>query len=134
MIRIIRWTQGELLLASSSSSSYRSVSQSSAADTRCCDRAVESAVSAGVLCVCCPLAVVWCCVKLPCKIGWRSARRAIDYANCCGSERKVISASSSFSDIDFDCPSSGQLHTCPKNRSAGLNTRKSRTDYRVVEA
>ncbi|KAJ4973004.1 hypothetical protein NE237_006178 [Protea cynaroides] len=42
---------------------------------------------------------------------------------------RVISASSSFSDIDFDCPSSSQLHTCHKNRAvAGLNTRKTRTE------
>ncbi|KAK1281147.1 hypothetical protein QJS04_geneDACA003106 [Acorus gramineus] len=66
-------------------------------------RAAEAAVSACVLCVCCPLAVVWCCLVLPLKVGYRAARRLIGSRSCCcGPDRRLVRASSSFSDIEFD--------------------------------
>lgn len=74
-----------------SSSSSCSLKQRS----KCGHQVMEFTCSACVLCICCPLAIVWCCIKLPCKIGWRASRHM-----CCRSKR--IFAYSSFSDIDFD--------------------------------
>ncbi|KAG6672932.1 hypothetical protein I3842_16G083700 [Carya illinoinensis] len=70
-------------------------------DSQCCDKTTECLCSACLLCVCCPLAVVWGCVKLPCKIGWHAAKRAKHWA-CCGSDTRDFASYSSFSDIDSD--------------------------------
>lgn len=67
----------------------------------CCSKATECLCSACLLCVFCPLAIVWCCVKLPCKLGWRAARRA-SHRTCCGSEKRISASYSSFSDIESD--------------------------------
>ena len=69
--------------------------------TNCCCKATEFLCSACLLCVCCPLAIVWCCINLPCKLGWRAARLA-SHRVCCGSDKRIVAAYSSFSDIDLD--------------------------------
>uniref|UniRef100_A0A5B7BLL7 Uncharacterized protein n=1 Tax=Davidia involucrata TaxID=16924 RepID=A0A5B7BLL7_DAVIN len=77
--------------------------------TKCCNKATEFICSACMLCVSCPLTIVWCCIKLPCKIGWRMAQHAKHRA-CCASQKKICAAYSSFSDIGFDIqPSEGVL-------------------------
>lgn len=84
-------------------------------NSKVCSKVAEFACSACFLCVCCPLSIAWCCIKLPCKIGWRAARRATHWA-CYGSNQKIVAAYSSFSDIDSDsmpCKS----HTCSKELS-----------------
>uniref|UniRef100_A0A803P444 Uncharacterized protein n=1 Tax=Cannabis sativa TaxID=3483 RepID=A0A803P444_CANSA len=49
------------------------------------------------------VAIAWCCIKLPCKLGLAVARRASDRACCgCGSENRVAANYSSFSDRDSD--------------------------------
>ncbi|KAJ6293590.1 hypothetical protein OIU76_021776 [Salix suchowensis] len=70
---------------------------------RCHHKAVEFACSACLFCVFCPLSIVWCCIKLPCKIGCRAAGQARKrFPRCChcGSEKKFYSSYSSFSDMD----------------------------------
>ncbi|XP_050237938.1 uncharacterized protein LOC126687420 [Mercurialis annua] len=67
----------------------------------CYYKAAEFCCSGCLFCVSCPLCVVWCCVKLPCKIGWKAAKKFGDWI-CCGSEKKVFASYSSFSDIDSD--------------------------------
>jgi hypothetical protein len=94
--------------ASSSSSSCSCSSR----DPRCFDKSTECVCSACLLCVCCPLAVVWGCFKLPCKIGWRAAKKARHWA-CCGSEMRDFAAYSTFSDSDSDSLPS-KKHTCSK--------------------
>ncbi|KAG5229882.1 Phospholipid scramblase [Salix suchowensis] len=72
-------------------------------DSRCHHKAVEFACSACLFCVFCPLSIVWCCIKLPCKIGCRAAGQARKrFPRCChcGSEKKFYSSYSSFSDMD----------------------------------
>ena len=64
-------------------------------------KVAEFVCNACLFCVCCPLSIFWCCLKLPCKIGWRSAKRARQ-ESCCGSSKKVFATYSSFSDIDSD--------------------------------
>ncbi|PON38945.1 hypothetical protein PanWU01x14_308600 [Parasponia andersonii] len=76
-------------------------SSSSPESSNCCCKATEFLCSACLLCVCCPLAILWCCIKLPCKLGWQAAKQAIHRA-CCGSEKRIVAAYSSFSDIDLD--------------------------------
>ncbi|KAK8692674.1 hypothetical protein V6N13_070281 [Hibiscus sabdariffa] len=80
---------------SSSSSSFRVSSKEN--KSKCRDRIIELACSACCFCIFCPLSVVWCCAKLPCKF----ARNVIKWA-CCRSDKKVIAEYSSFSDIDPD--------------------------------
>nr|DAD35434.1 TPA_asm: hypothetical protein HUJ06_006074 [Nelumbo nucifera] len=75
-------------------------SSSSPSCTKCCSRGIECVARACILCTCCPLCIVWCCVKLPCKVGWYAARRLT--GTCCRSDLKIVAASSSFSDIDFE--------------------------------
>ncbi|KAJ6759816.1 hypothetical protein OIU79_024805 [Salix purpurea] len=72
-------------------------------DSKCHHKAVEFACSACLFCVFCPLSIVWCCIKLPCKIGCRAAGQARKrFPRCChcGSEKKFNSSYSSFSDMD----------------------------------
>lgn len=64
-----------------------------------------------LLSVCCPLSIFWCCLKLPCKIGWLSAKRARQEV-CCGSSKKVFAMYSSFSDIDSDTQTGKVSKTC----------------------
>ncbi|GKV43280.1 hypothetical protein SLEP1_g50593 [Rubroshorea leprosula] len=71
-------------------------------NSKCADQVTEFACSACVCCVSCPIAVVWCFIMLPCKIGWRAVRTAADWACSCGSRKRVLPEYSSFSDIDFD--------------------------------
>ncbi|XVF50543.1 hypothetical protein PTKIN_Ptkin04bG0109500 [Pterospermum kingtungense] len=80
-----------------------SSSSSSSSSTKCRDNLIEFACSACFFCVFCPLSMVWCCAKLPCKIGWRTVRYAINWV-CCGSDKRVSAAAeySSFSDLDLD--------------------------------
>lgn len=85
----------------------------------------ECAATACVLCVCCPLALLWCFVKLPCQIVWRATRRAADSiaaascsreGACCwspGRRRALLEVSSSFSDREFDGASRPQLRLTP---------------------
>jgi hypothetical protein len=90
----------------------------SSRDSRCFDKSAECLCSACLLCVCCPLALVWGCFKIPCKLGWRAAKNARRWA-CCGSEMRDYAAYSSFSDDDSDLLPS-KKHTCSKT-SAGPN-------------
>ncbi|XVF09543.1 hypothetical protein REPUB_Repub07fG0103000 [Reevesia pubescens] len=85
--------------ASSSSSSSRVSSKEQ--NSKCRDNLIEFACSACFFCIFCPLSIVWCCAKLPCKLGWRAARYAIKWA-CCRSDKRVFAKYSSFSDIDLD--------------------------------
>ncbi|KAF5730339.1 hypothetical protein HS088_TW20G00712 [Tripterygium wilfordii] len=81
------------------STSYSS-SASIKKDSKCHHKALEYAVSACLFFISCPLCITWCCIKLPCKIGWRVAKR---WTCCCRSQEKIYAAYSSFSDIDSDC-------------------------------
>ncbi|KAK2998947.1 hypothetical protein RJ639_024180 [Escallonia herrerae] len=81
--------------SSSSSSSPRGH------NSKCCHKVAEFVCGACLLCVCCPLAILWRVVKAPCKIGWRIVQRAkrSDACSCCGSEKMDLEGYSSFSDI-----------------------------------
>lgn len=76
-------------------------SSSKRQDSKCYYKAAEFACSACLFCVSCPLSIVWCCIKLPCEIGWKAAGNAKHWT-CCGSEKIVYAAYSSFSDTDSD--------------------------------
>ncbi|POO01898.1 hypothetical protein TorRG33x02_021900 [Trema orientale] len=84
-------------------------SSSSPESSNCCCKATEFLCSACLLCVCCPLAILWCCIKLPCKLGWQAAKQASHRA-CCGSETRIVAAYSSFSDIDSDFLPEDKVH------------------------
>lgn len=68
----------------------------------------EVAFNVCCLCVYCPLCILWCCIKLPCAIGWRAIQKAGRHlSGCSGCGRslsmKIKAADySSFSDIDSD--------------------------------
>ncbi|KAG9450471.1 hypothetical protein H6P81_010436 [Aristolochia fimbriata] len=66
----------------------------------CCNSVAECAASTCVLCVCCPLAIVWCCIKVPCKIGRCAARRLIT-CSCRRPGYGVVEDYYSFSDLDY---------------------------------
>ncbi|KAB1212495.1 hypothetical protein CJ030_MR5G001029 [Morella rubra] len=83
------------------SASESSSCSCSCGDSKCCHKTTECLCSACLLCVCCPLSVVWVCVRLPCKLGWRAAKHAKRWV-CCGSEMRDFAAYSSFSDDDSD--------------------------------
>ncbi|KAL6319299.1 hypothetical protein AAG906_013973 [Vitis piasezkii] len=83
-------------------------------NSKCCNKALELACSACILCVSCPLSIVWCCIKLPCTIAWRAAKR-VSHGACFSSEKRILSAYSSFSDIDSPRNSTQQRGS----RSAG---------------
>ncbi|XP_062007709.1 uncharacterized protein LOC133724845 [Rosa rugosa] len=77
-----------------------------------CDKATEFLYSACLLCISCPLTVVWCCIELPCKVGWHAAKPA--RKSVCGSGKRVCASYSSFSDIDLNILP-GKSHTCTKS-------------------
>lgn len=93
---------------SSSQCSYTSLATAAASppfkDTSSCWYKVgECLCSMCLFSICCPLSMVWCCVKIPCKIGWSLAQQAKKGACCCSGAQKRIHASySSFSDMDAD--------------------------------
>uniref|UniRef100_A0A2N9I0D5 Uncharacterized protein n=1 Tax=Fagus sylvatica TaxID=28930 RepID=A0A2N9I0D5_FAGSY len=89
---------------------------SSTRGSKCCDKTTECLCSACVLCVCCPVAVLWGCIKLPCKLGWRAAKHAKRWA-CCGSEMKGFADYSSFSDNDISETLPSNTRTCSKTMS-----------------
>ena len=71
--------------------------------TSCWYKVGECVCSMCLFSVCCPLSTVWCCVKMPCKIGWSLAQQAKKGASCCfGSQRRMHASYSSFSDMDSD--------------------------------
>ncbi|RWW62671.1 hypothetical protein BHE74_00030191 [Ensete ventricosum] len=73
------------------------------ASSPCCHVAAECAVGACGLCVCCPLMLLWCCVKLPFVAAWRTGRGTYRLCHrCCRGGRRGHVVSSSFSDNDFD--------------------------------
>ncbi|KAL1141073.1 hypothetical protein V6Z11_A11G002900 [Gossypium hirsutum] len=80
---------------SSSSSSSPQVSSKS----KCSESLVEFCCSACFFCIFCPLSVVWCCAKLPCKVAGYVIKWACNY---CKTDNKVFAEYSSFSDIDLD--------------------------------
>ena len=87
----------------------------------CGYKAAEFLCSACLLCVCCPLAVVWCCIKLPCKLGWRAVKRAGNWA-CCRSDKRNFADYSSFSDIDSDSlPTAKVQHWDSRNVGSKLD-------------
>lgn len=67
-----------------------------------CGCAGECAAGVCVLCVCCPLALFWCCIEAPCKLGWRAARRLAGRLRRRRPEYDVMEASSSCSDVELD--------------------------------
>ncbi|CAN8302879.1 unnamed protein product [Cochlearia groenlandica] len=81
----------------------------------------EIAFNVCCFCIYCPLCVLWCCIKQPCKIGWRAilkAKRRLNGCSGCGCgrvfSRKVLAADySSFSDIDSDDVNC-KAHNCSK--------------------
>ncbi|EOY21105.1 Uncharacterized protein TCM_012439 [Theobroma cacao] len=98
-------------------------------NSRCHESLIEFACSACFFCIFCPLSIVWCCAQMPCKIGWRTARYAINWA-CCGSDKRVFVEYSSFSDIDLDdLPSKS-----PNNSSYPFNSARSRTSHRTNDS
>ncbi|XWS60917.1 hypothetical protein CRYUN_Cryun07bG0079600 [Craigia yunnanensis] len=95
-------------------------------NSKCCDNLIEFACSACFFCIFCPLSIVWCCTKLPCKIGWRTARYAINWA-CCRPDKRVSAEYSSFSDIDLD-----DMHCkSPNYSSSPFNCARSRIRHRT---
>lgn len=87
-------------------------------NSRFCGKVAEFACSACLFCVCCPLSFACCCIKLPCKIGWRATQRAVQWA-ACASKKRIFAAYSSFSDIDSDsmpCKS----HACTKESDPSI--------------
>lgn len=96
-------------------------------NSKCHDKATESLCSGCLLCILCPLTVVWCCINLPFKVGWHAAQHARHWA--CGSEKKTVYASdSTSSDIDLDnLP--GKPHTlsmgAPRRKMAHTDMAKS---------
>ncbi|XP_024929691.3 uncharacterized protein LOC112491692 [Ziziphus jujuba] len=85
----------------STSSSGSNFISSAKGNPNCCHKATEFLCSACLLCIFCPLTIVWRCIKLPCKIGWCAAKHAKNQV-CCVSEKKIYAAYSSFSDEDSD--------------------------------
>ncbi|KAL4180932.1 hypothetical protein AMTRI_Chr12g268570 [Amborella trichopoda] len=72
-------------------------------DGKCCSSFVESMVSTCVLCVCCPLSMVWCSLTLPLKMLWRVSRFLLRPPCCCVPRtRPVDSAYSSFSETELN--------------------------------
>ncbi|KAI0531376.1 hypothetical protein KFK09_000930 [Dendrobium nobile] len=67
----------------------------------CCHTAAECAAGACGICICCPIATLCCCVRLPFRVSHRVRKTAAD-ASCCGGRRSLSGFSSSFSDIDFE--------------------------------
>ncbi|CAK7349684.1 unnamed protein product [Dovyalis caffra] len=85
------------------SSTSTSCSSSVRKDSKGHDKAIEFACSTCLFCVSCPLSIVSCCIKLPCKIGCKAAGQAKKRFTCCsprGSVKKIYASYSSFSDMD----------------------------------
>ncbi|KAJ7975160.1 Phospholipid scramblase [Quillaja saponaria] len=70
-------------------------------DPKCSDKLIEFSCSTCLLCVCCPLATIWGCIKLPCRFCQRAMKHAAPQA-CGEAKNKVVATYSSFSDIDCD--------------------------------
>lgn len=87
-------------------------SSSGSSKSEYCQKATEFVCSACLLCICCPLAVVWCVIKLPCKVGLRTVQYVM-HRSCCGSGKRVFAAYSSFSDIDSETEK-GKVEICSK--------------------
>lgn len=83
-------------------SSLSNCPSSSGEKQNCYHNATQFACS-GCLCVCCPVIMLWCCVKFSCNMGWRLARKARQ-KSCCGQDKRVFALYSSFSDSDSDHP------------------------------
>ncbi|CAK9159598.1 unnamed protein product [Ilex paraguariensis] len=93
----------------------------------CCNKVIEFACSACLLCVCCPISAVWCCMKQPCKIGRILVQHARHNA-CCGLGKRIHAAYTSFSDIDSDVDKGkGQPH------SKSLGSVKNRMTQRELD-
>lgn len=68
--------------------------------SNCSDKVTEFSCAC-LLCLCCPLSMVWCCVKTSCKKGRCLAVKAMHRA-CCRLDKRIYAEYSSFSDIDTD--------------------------------
>lgn len=68
------------------------------------EKLIEFLCSSCLLCVCCPLAAICCCIKLPCRI----CRGVWQWA-CYGSKNRIFADYSSFSDIDSDVTSGNKV-------------------------
>nr|XP_011466934.1 PREDICTED: uncharacterized protein LOC105352219 [Fragaria vesca subsp. vesca] len=90
----------------------RQSSPSRGGKSKCCNKATEFLCSACLLCISCPLTVFWCCIKLPCKVGWHAAKHA--RKTVCGSGKRVYASYSSFSDVDLNILP-GKSHACSKS-------------------
>lgn len=66
---------------------------------RCNEKLVEYFCSCCLLCVCCPVATVFCCLMLPCRVFHKALRWA---CYCFRSKNRIFADYSSFSDIDQD--------------------------------
>ncbi|KAM1026500.1 hypothetical protein ACFX2J_039300 [Malus domestica] len=101
----------------SDSQSVSSYTSSHGRKAKWSEKATQFLCNACLLCICCPLTVVWCCIKVLCKVGSHAAQHVRRCA--CGSAGKRVYASySSFSDIDLDSLP-GKAHsgtTCSKTR------------------
>ncbi|KDP35182.1 hypothetical protein JCGZ_10716 [Jatropha curcas] len=98
-------------------------------DQNCYYKAVEFSCGACLFCASCPLCVAWCCIKLPCKIGWRAAKHACGrYWTCCGSKKKVYESYSSFSDLDSD-----SLPSKAGKSESSYSSSKTRLKFRANE-
>ncbi|KAG6675758.1 hypothetical protein I3842_15G119800 [Carya illinoinensis] len=97
-----RWASKPSPCSSSSSSKYYKLR----------DKTTECICSACLLCFCCPLAVLWGCIKLPCKIAWHAVKHIPKHWACCGSNTMDFGGYSSFSDIDSDTQSRNTQTSC----------------------
>ncbi|KAG7944671.1 hypothetical protein I3843_15G114600 [Carya illinoinensis] len=77
-----------------------------------CEIKPQCICSACLLCFCCPLAVLWGCIKLPCKIAWHAVKHIPKHWACCGSKTMDFGGYSSFSDIDSDTQSRNTQTSC----------------------
>lgn len=107
----------------SSKPSSRS-SSSSSTDHKLRDKTTECLCSACLLCFCCPLAVLWGCIKLPCKIACHSVKHIPKHWACCGSKMMDFAGYSSFSDIDSDTSQSTNTQTSRSNTLDGRSKDK----------
>ncbi|KAJ7970341.1 Phospholipid scramblase [Quillaja saponaria] len=85
-------------------------------DPKYSDKLIEFSCSTCLLCVCCPLALVWSCIKQPCKFCQQAMKHAGNWA-CCRARNKVFATYSSFSDIDWH-DTFDKEHPASKNGSS----------------
>ncbi|KAL3512222.1 hypothetical protein ACH5RR_024939 [Cinchona calisaya] len=95
------------MASNSCSFSYTTVANTSSSPpfkdrSTCCYKVGECVCSACLFSFCCPICMVWGCIKIPCKIGWSLAQQAKNGASSCGSQRRIYASYSSFSDMDSD--------------------------------